>query len=115
MGTKFSVYCGRCKHKCFVTVEDEDGKLSFSGNHCSKGKKIAAKEAEESKHVLEIGAKTGDGKRVRLVTDKAIKAEKCKKALKAMKGLEVDKAKKGQVVCKDLADTGVAVKIAEIL
>ena len=102
--------CIVCPMSCRITVEEQDGKLSVSGNTCKRGYKYALNEHTSPKRMVTSTVKVENGvlRRLPVVSDSEILKEKIKECLKVIYEVSISAPiKYGDVIVENICGTGV--------
>lgn len=104
------IICKDCYEKCVLDIDEDNGNLFVSGNNCTKGIEYAKKEKDNNKEIFTTLVRIKGGKfnvvpvKSTKPIDKALWIE-CSKALSRLYvGAPI---KAGDIVCKNLLNTGV--------
>lgn len=102
--------CIVCPLGCKIRIEEENKVIRIEGNGCKRGENYAWEEMTDPRRVLTAVVTVHDSSRMLSVkTTKPIKKEHIISAMEEIKEIIVRKPIKiGQIICSDLAGTGVA-------
>lgn len=110
METK-SLVCVNCPMGCLITVTLENGNiLSVQGNTCPKGEAYARSECIDPMRILTstIRIENAPLRVLPVISEQEIPLRKVFEAMEQIKALSVKAPVQcGQVICEDLAETGV--------
>ncbi len=107
--------CICCPLSCDLTLTDENGVLSVSGNTCPRGSEYAKNEYKDPVRMITTTVKlTGADKTLLpVISDGMIPKKKMQECLQVLYGVTVTApVKMGDVVCKNILDTGVDILAA---
>lgn len=110
---KVNLICIGCPLGCPLTVEMEDNNvISVQGATCKNGENYAIKEVTDPRRIVTstVPVKNGSLPAVSVKTEKDIPKGKIFRCIEQLKSIELEAPVKiGQIVCADIASTGVAV------
>lgn len=109
---KREMICITCPLGCRLTVEEKDGKLLVSGNHCKRGEKYALEEFTAPRRVVTsiVPVKNGRIRMVSVKTKDSIPKELIFSALQVLKEIVVEApVKSGDTIVKNIINTGIDV------
>jgi CxxC motif-containing protein len=108
--TKKTVTCICCPLGCRITVDFKGNKIKTVGQQCKQGETYAIQEVKDPRRVLTTTIRINDGKRPMLPvrSEKEIQKKLIKKCVKKLSKMKVKAPVKcGEVICKNILDTGV--------
>lgn len=110
MKREFTCIC--CPLGCQITVTDEDGRLSITGNTCPKGEKYVTDEMTNPTRMVTSMVEVIDGEIpvVSVKTKEAVPKNKINDCINALKGVRIlAPVKIGDIILENVANTGVSV------
>jgi len=102
--------CIMCPMGCGLTVKQDGKKISVSGNSCARGVTFAVEEMTCPMRVLTTSVKTSKGVKS-CKTNKPIPKSKIFQCMKEIEKLRLKDAKYGQVIIKNILNTGADIVI----
>lgn len=102
--------CIMCPMGCKLTIKNEDKKIIVSGNSCIRGEIFAKEEISCPKRIVTTSVKTNYGVKSCKTTG-AIAKDKIFDCIAEIEKLKLDKVEFGQIVIKNILNTGVDVVI----
>ena len=108
--TKKTVTCISCPLGCRISVDLKGKKIKTDGQQCKQGKTYAIQEVRDPRRVLTTTIRINDGQRPMLPvrSEKEIQKKLVKKCVKKLLKMKVKAPVKcGEVICKNILDTGV--------
>lgn len=102
--------CIMCPVGCELEVTENKGEIVVKGNSCSRGLEYGKQEYVNPSRVVTALVRTKAGV-VPVKTTGVIPKTKIPQALKEIGALQLNKVKFGQIVIKNLLDTGVNVVV----
>lgn len=109
---KTELVCIRCPMGCRITVTENGGGLSVTGNTCKRGEEYAKKELTDPTRIVTstVRVKKGTHPMVSVKTETDIPKGKIMDCMAALKGVEVEAPVHiGDRILADAAGTGVAI------
>ncbi|MCD8150330.1 MAG: DUF1667 domain-containing protein [Clostridiales bacterium] len=108
---KRELICIGCPMGCNLSAEMEDGKVvSVTGNTCKRGDDYARKELTNPTRIVTSTVMVEGGGMVSVKTASDIPKGKIHDCVRQLKGITVEAPVHiGQVIVKDIADTGVSI------
>jgi len=103
------ITCIACQKCCRITIEIENGKLTFSGNECEKGTLFAKAEQNAPARSLKIMVRTifPDTPILSVRTSGEVPEKKIKKIVQALSKVLITKRMRiGDIVVQNISKTG---------
>jgi CxxC motif-containing protein len=105
MNNKKEMICIMCPMGCELLVEQVDGKINVSGNTCNRGITFAEEELTSPKRMVTTSVKTEKGVKA-CKTSIPVPKDKVFAVVAEVEKLRLKSAKYGQIIIKNVLDTG---------
>lgn len=102
--------CIMCPMGCHLTVEKENNEIKVSGNGCNRGVVFAKEEISNPKRIVTTSVKTEHGVKS-CKTTTAVPKNMIFDVVKEIEKLRLQKVKFGQVIIKNVLNTGADVVV----
>lgn len=112
---KLETVCIRCPVGCHLTIFEENGEIVVQGNSCPRGSEYGKQEFTQPMRTITAVFTRKQGGTLDVRTDKAVPKEKYFEVLNAIHSCpEPKNAKFGDILIKNVCDTGANVIITEV-
>ena len=108
--------CINCPLSCDLTLTDENGELSVSGNTCKRGEDYAKNEYRNPVRMLTttVQLENADSRLLPVISSGMIPKEMIQKCLECLYSISVTApVKSGEIVYKNILDTGIDILAAK--
>ena len=110
MNKVVTMTCIMCPMGCSLSVEKEKGGLKVNGNTCIRGEQYAKEELTEPKRIVTALVKTKDGV-LPVKTNKPVPKQLMFDVVKEINKLHISKGKIGDIIIKNVLNTGADIVI----